>query len=79
MFCLSRSGYQEKGSGSARSRRVGQERFGELRKRVADEIDTTFESKYSDIISLEQALSPDCILSYTKQATGEKYLIKPDS
>lgn len=59
--------------------RVGQERFGQLRKRVADEIDTTFESKYSDIISLEQALSPDCILSYTKQATGEKYLIKPDS
>lgn len=59
--------------------RVGQERFGELRKRVADEIDTTFESKYSDIISLEQALSPDSIRSYTKQATGEKYLIKPDS
>ena len=51
----------------------------QLRKKVADEIDTTFESKYSDTISLEQALSPDSILSYTKQATGEKYLIKPES
>ena len=59
--------------------KVGQERFGELRKKVADEIDTTFESKYSNIISLEEALDPDNILSYTKQATGEKYLIKPDS
>ena len=30
-------------------------------------------------VSLEEALDPDNILSYTKQATGEKYLIKPDS
>ena len=59
--------------------KIGQERFGELRKKVADEIDTTFESKYSNIISLEEALEEGNILSYTKQATGEKFLIKPDS
>jgi NADPH2:quinone reductase len=59
--------------------RVGQERFGELRKKVADEIDTTFKSGYSNIISLEEALDESNILAYTKQATGEKYLIKPDA
>ena len=59
--------------------RIGQERFGELRQRVANEIDTTFESSYSKIISLSEALEEQNILSYTKQATGEKYLIKPDS
>ena len=58
--------------------RIGAEKFGELRKKVADEIHTTFESKYSNIISLEGALSRESIISYTKQATGEKYLIKPN-
>ena len=59
--------------------RIGPERFEELRKKVADEISTTFESKYSNIISLEEVLKVENILSYTKQATGDKYLIKPDS
>ena len=59
--------------------KIGQERFGELRQRVANEIDTTFESSYSKVISLSEALEEQNILSYTKQATGEKYLIKPDS
>ena len=59
--------------------RIGPERFVELRKKVADEISTTFESKYSNIISLEEVLKVENILSYTKQATGDKYLIKPDS
>ena len=48
-------------------------------KKVADEIDTTFKSGYSNIISLEEALDESNILAYTKQATGEKYLIKPDA
>ena len=59
--------------------KIGMERFGELRQKVADEIHTTFESKYSKIISLEEALYEENILSYTKQATGDKFLIKPDS
>ena len=58
--------------------KIGPEKFGELRRKVADEIHTTFESKYSNIISLEEALSRESIISYTKQATGEKYLIKPN-
>ena len=57
--------------------KIGPEKFGELRRKVADEIHTTFESKYSNVISLEEALSKESIISYTKQATGEKYLIKP--
>ena len=59
--------------------RIGPEKFGELRKKVADEISTTFESKYSNLISLEETLYLENIHSYTKQATGEKYLIKPNS
>ena len=59
--------------------RIGSEKFGQLQKKVADEISTTFESKYSKIISLEETLHAKNILSYTKQATGEKYLIKPNS
>ena len=59
--------------------RIGTERFGELRKKVADEISTTFESKYSNMISLEETLYLENIRSYTKQETGKKYLIKPDS
>ncbi len=59
--------------------KIGMERFGELRQKVADEIDTTFESKYSKIVSLEEALYKENIQAYTKQATGDKYLIRPDS
>ena len=59
--------------------RIGSERFAELRRKVADEINTTFESKYSNVISLEETLYLENIHSYTKQATGDKYLIKPDS
>ena len=59
--------------------KIGMERFGELRQKVADEIDTTFQSKYSKIVSLEEALYEENIQAYTKQATGDKYLIRPDS
>ena len=34
--------------------KIGHERFGELRKKVADEIDTTFKSKYTKTISLKR-------------------------
>lgn len=57
--------------------RMGQERFQQLRKRVADEIHTTFASTYTREISLADALSSDAIKDYTKQATGSKYLIRP--
>lgn len=57
--------------------RIGMERVQQLRKRVADEIKTTFASHYSKEVSLAGALSADAINAYSKQATGEKYLIKP--
>ncbi len=58
--------------------RMGMERFQQLRKRVADEIKTTFASSYTAEVSLAEALSADAINEYTKQATGTKYLIKPN-
>ena len=57
--------------------RMGPERFLQLRKRVADEITTTFASHYTQEISLADALSAAAIQGYTRQATGEKYLILP--
>ncbi len=58
--------------------RIGMERFGELRKRVADEIATTFASTYTRTVSLAEVLDPEAIKVYAKQATGEKYLINPN-
>jgi len=49
-----------------------------LRERVAREIKTTFASHYTQEVSLAEALSLDAIGVYGKQATGEKYLIRPN-
>lgn len=57
--------------------KVGMEKMMELRARVAREIKTTFASHYTQEISLLEALSLDALAGYTKQATGEKYLIRP--
>lgn len=50
---------------------------GKLRERVSKEIKTTFATNYSHEISLREALQPDIVQEYAKQATGEKYLIRP--
>jgi NADPH2:quinone reductase len=50
-----------------------------LRARVAREIKTTFASRYTAEISLAQAVSPEIIRAYAKQATGQKYLVVPKS
>lgn len=50
-----------------------------MRKRVADEITTTFASSYTHEVSLAEALQLQSIAAYGKQATGEKYLITPQS
>ncbi|WP_426369973.1 zinc-binding dehydrogenase [Pseudocolwellia sp. HL-MZ7] len=50
-----------------------------MRKRVADEITTTFASKYTHEVSLAEILKLESIAGYSKQATGEKYLIKPQA
>jgi len=57
--------------------KIGQEKFQVLRQRVADEISTTFHSSYTKEISLEEVINEENILQYSKQATGEKYLITP--
>jgi NADPH2:quinone reductase len=48
-----------------------------MRKRVADEITTTFASHYTNEVSLAEVLHLQSIAAYSKQATGEKYLITP--
>jgi NADPH2:quinone reductase len=48
-----------------------------LRRRVADELTTTFASHYTRIIGLAEALDPDTLRAYERKATGEKYLIDP--
>jgi len=57
--------------------RIGMPRFGAMRERVAKEIKTTFASHYTQEISLADMLQPEIIKGYAKQATGEKYLVKP--
>jgi NADPH:quinone reductase-like Zn-dependent oxidoreductase len=57
--------------------KAGAETVARLRKRVADEITTTFASSYTQEISLAQAIDPEVIRAYQRKATGEKYLINP--
>ena len=57
--------------------KAGMQKAMELRAKVAAEIKTTFASKYTSEVSLAEALSLEAIASYSKQATGEKFLILP--
>jgi len=57
--------------------KIGQEAAQKLRERVASELKTTFKSRYTQEISLVEALQPEVMAAYGKQATGEKYLIRP--
>lgn len=58
--------------------KIGPEAGQKLRERVAREIKTTFASHYTKEVSLAEALQPEAIAVYGKQATGEKYLINPN-
>jgi NADPH2:quinone reductase len=49
-----------------------------MRERVAREIKTTFASSCSHEGSLADALQPEAIAAYSRRATGEKYLIRPN-
>lgn len=59
--------------------KLGKETNIAMRKRVAAEIKTTFASHYTHEVSLAGALQLDAISAYGKLATGEKFLIKPQS
>ena len=58
--------------------KVGFEKVVELQTRVANEIKTTFASKYTKEVSLEEALALESLMVYAKQATGENFLINPN-
>ena len=57
--------------------RVGEERTQALKRRVIDELHTTFASHYSERISLHQVLDLSTIAAYTARATRSKYLVEP--
>lgn len=58
-------------------KRAGAEVVGRMRKRVADELTTTFASHYSNTISLAQMLDADTLHAYQRKGTGNKYLVNP--
>ena len=49
-----------------------------LRRRVADEITTTFASDYGMRITLDEAVDPGNVARYAQMATGDKALITPN-
>ncbi|MEI6401774.1 MAG: zinc-binding dehydrogenase [Actinomycetota bacterium] len=57
--------------------KLGLEGMLRLRARVVAELTTTFASHYTDQVSLAGALSLDAIGTYARQATGQKFLIRP--
>ena len=57
--------------------RAGADTAQRLRQRVVNELKTTFASHYARHITLKEALLPEVIAVYGKQATGEKFLITP--
>ena len=57
---------------------LGPEGADRLRRRVADEITTTFASSYGMRLSLEEAVDPDQVRRYGRIATGDKALVTPN-
>ena len=51
--------------------------MGRMRQRILDEMTTTFASRYTARISLDQALDPETVAAYVRKATGAKYLLVP--
>jgi NADPH2:quinone reductase len=58
---------------------LSMEDHGRLRQRVAEGLTTTFASSYSDEISLDELLDPATAQAYARQATGSKYLVRPQT
>ena len=57
--------------------KLGVEGMLRLRTRVVAELETTFTSRYTDEVSLAGALGLEAITAYARQATGQKFLIRP--
>ena len=58
-------------------KKIGMEKFQEMRVRIAKEIKTTFASGYGQEISFEEMLQPEIIKAYAQQKTGNKFLVNP--
>jgi NADPH2:quinone reductase len=56
--------------------KIGPEAAQQLFERIVAELKTTFVSHYKAELSLAEALRPDVVRAYSRQATGEKYLLK---
>jgi NADPH2:quinone reductase len=57
--------------------KIGLEGIIRLRDKVAAGLTTTFASSYTAEVSLAGALQPEAVAAYAQQATGSKYLIRP--
>jgi NADPH2:quinone reductase len=57
--------------------KIGLSGLERLRARVVAELTTTFASHYTDELSLAGALGLEAINGYARQATGQKFLIRP--
>lgn len=57
--------------------KIGPEAADRLRKRVADEITTTFASDYGMRLSLNDVVDPESVKRYGRMATGDKALVEP--
>ncbi|WP_170005353.1 zinc-binding dehydrogenase [Pseudopontixanthobacter vadosimaris] len=58
-------------------RKAGMETVGRMRKRVLDNLTTTFASSYKRKVTLEEMLTKEAALDYRQMKTGEKYLVTP--
>ena len=56
---------------------AGMETVMRMRKRVLDNLTTTFASNYKSKVDLEGMLTREAILDYRQMKTGEKYLVTP--
>lgn len=57
---------------------IGAEESDRLRRRVAEEITTTFASRYGMRITLDEAVDPDIARRYGRMASGDKALLLPN-
>ncbi|OWU84209.1 NADH oxidase [Oceanicola sp. 22II-s10i] len=56
---------------------AGRETVARMRKRVLDNLTTTFASHYKTRVNLDEMLTKDAVTDYRAMKTGEKYLVTP--
>ncbi|MBO9455711.1 zinc-binding dehydrogenase [Paracoccus sp. R12_1] len=56
---------------------AGSETVARMRKRVLDNLTTTFASHYKKRVNLDEMLTKDAVTDYSSMKTGEKYLVTP--